>query len=269
MACAPVKPDRFNGSGDVERFLAHFEVVSKANEWSEQKQFLQLPACLTGPAFDFYRQLPAMECTDIHTLKKALKAEYHTPALPTDYAIMLSKRSRMPGETVMQYGEALKSLGRKAYAPFSEEQLGTVCRSTFLNNVDEAMRVQLLLTLKETESYRDLLQRARQLEQVMGPRVRHIEEQSQEHRLEDEVSKLSLVVANLEKKVDALQAGRQERTHRRSPPGPCPNCGLEGHWRRECTKPSKDRQQTSAAEVICFKCNTPRHFAKGCAAHFQ
>ena len=148
MACAPVKPDRFDGSGDVERFLAHFDVVSKANEWPEHVQFLQLPACLTGSAFDFYRQLPAGECTDIHTLKKALKAEYHTPALPTDYAIMLSKRTRMPGEIVMQYGEALKSLGRKEYANFTEDQLETVCRSTFLNNVDEAMRVQLLLTLK-------------------------------------------------------------------------------------------------------------------------
>ena len=55
------KLDKFNGQGNVEHFLDHFEVVAKANGWTTDTQALWLPTALCGPAFDFFRRLPKEE----------------------------------------------------------------------------------------------------------------------------------------------------------------------------------------------------------------
>ena len=48
-ACA--KLQRYTSSDDVDSFLAYFDVIAKANEWTKEIQLLQLPAALDGSAF--------------------------------------------------------------------------------------------------------------------------------------------------------------------------------------------------------------------------
>ena len=275
-----VKVERFDGSGDVDRFLAHFDVVAKANAWSPDVQFLQLPASLTGNAFDFFRRLPEAECKDIGGLKKALRAEYDAQALETDYALLFAARKRMAGEGMVEYSEALRSLGRKAYPTFSDSQLEILCKSHFINGVDEALRVQLLVSgAKEDETYRQLVGRARQLEQVMAPsRVRRLQDPplqeagscQDQDEIKEDLKKLTSVVSSLEKKVSELSTRTRPKTFQRGPPGPCPNCGQTGHWRRDCTSgktASDPGVEQKGKTVYCFKCQRPGHFARGCA-HF-
>lgn len=258
-ASGHAKLEKFDGLSDVDRFLDHFEVVARANNWNQDKQALQLPTALTGAAFDLYRRLAKDERDTVTKLRDALQKEFGTSALESDYALLFASRRRHPGETLADFGEALKTLGRKAYPKFADDQLELLCKTGFINGgLDENLRVQLLVgSGTTTESFRDLITRARRLEQVLSRgRVAQISEQ--EHVLTGEVQRLAAMVSALGEKVEALSTAA--RTKPQSPGTPCPVCGQEGHWAKHCPK----KKKTTEA-IVCFKCKQPGHMARGCA----
>ena len=264
QAVGHAKLDKFDGVGDVERFLDHFDVVAQANHWNVEVQVLQLPTALTGVAFDFYRRLPVDERNTVAKLKAALAKEFGAGALESDYALLFVSRRRQVGESLSDFGEALKSLGRKAYPTFSDQQLDKLCQTHFVNGgLTEALRVQLLLGSTEKETFRELISRARRLEQVLAPSLVRAVGVGQDRAQaeadcvgQSQLQKLTEAVSALERKVEALQREPNK------PQSPCPICGETGHWSRNC--PKKKRNEKSD-KIICFKCKQPGHMARGCA----
>ena len=45
-----MKPDKFNGTGSVETFLAQFDICCSYNSWNDQDKAAHLKCCLTGVA---------------------------------------------------------------------------------------------------------------------------------------------------------------------------------------------------------------------------
>ena len=254
--------EKFNGIDDVHRFLDHFDVVARANGWTLSVQGLQLPTALTGAAFDFYRTLPVEERDTVSKLKLALEKEYGTCALESDYAQMFASRRRQAGESLLDFGEALKSLGRKAYPSFSSAQLEKLCQTHFINGgLAEALRVQLLVGAGEHESYRELIARARRLEQVLAPSLVRAVASGNHPQVpcseKTQLQKLTEAVSVLEQKVDSLHNQRIAA----KPQSPCSICGEKGHWSRQCPKKNSGKKE----QIVCFKCQQPGHFARGCA----
>lgn len=260
QAVGHARLEKFDGIEDVHRFLDHFDVVARANGWTLSMQGLQLPTALTGAAFDFYRSLPVEERDTVSKLKVALEKEYGTCALESDYAHLFASRRRQVGESLLDFGEALKNLGRKAYPSFSSQQLEKLCQTHFINGgLAEALRVQLLVGAGEQESYRELIARARRLERVLAPSVVRAVVAGTPHGAcpeeKTQLQKLTEAVSALEHKVDILQRGTTK------PQNPCPICGEKGHWSRHCPKKSNGKKE----KVVCFKCQQPGHLARGCA----
>lgn len=257
--------EKFDGVGDVERFLDHFDVVAKANNWNQEVQALQLPTALTKAAFDVYRRLSPEERGSISRLKAVLMKEFGAAALESDYALLFVSRRRQVGESLSDFGEALKSLGRKAYPTFTDQQLEKLCQTHFINGgLSEALRVQLLVgSVEGQESFRDLIARARRLEQVLAPSL--VRMVGAEGGMKSEVQKLTEVVSALAEKVEALQKQQNTKEFSRSdsskPQTPCPVCGDSGHWSRQCPK----KKDGKGNKIVCFKCKEPGHMARGCA----
>ena len=279
-ACARL--ERFDGSGDVDCFLAHFEVVSQANAWTPETQLLQLPTVLDGGAFSFFRKLPVGQRDTVAKLKESLRAEYAACTLDTDYAFQLAGRRRNPGESIQDFGQAIMELSLKTYPTFSETQIDAVCRTHFINGVGEVIRMHLLMGTEKDESYRSLVKRARHLEQVLvhapaTTSVRRVREGDSSDgsdslaQLQATVTQLASTVSDLTKKVSMMSVGDGRRS--RAPSGPCPACGQTGHWRRECPGVRGDGAGAGQAwpagmarsEIVCFKCKQRGHFARGCA----
>lgn len=269
------KLEKFDGLEDVKRFLDHFDVVAQANRWSDEIQTLQLPTALTGMAFDFYRRLSAVDKKTITNLKAALEKEFGACALESDYARLFVSRRRQVGESLADFAEALKSLGRKAYPSFSDQQLDKLCQSHFINGgLTETLRVHLLVGATEQESYRELVARARRLEQVLVPSlVRVVGAEGGQEKCEAaacaehkaQLVKLTEAVSALERKVEGMRvqrsAGGGGMGYSKRPLNPCPICNQKGHWSRNC--PEKETKK--ADKIVCFKCNQPGHMARGCA----
>lgn len=246
------KLEKFDGQGSVERFLDHFDVVARANGWSEVVQALQLPTALSGAAFDFFRRLPSEEKQTISQIKSSLITEFSSTALESDYALLFVSRRRQPGEPVPDFGEALKCLAHKAYPSFKDEQIDSLCKTHFVNGLSEALRVQLLLGASPEESFRDLVSRARRLEQVFAPpAVRRMP--AEQDDLRGDVAKLTEVVSALEQKVAALSVTKGT------------------NWRPRPPRPPQQQAKNAGDEssqkkpIICYRCKQPGHMARGCA----
>lgn len=248
------KLDKFDGQGNVERFLDHFEVVSKANGWTIEVQALQLPTALCGAAFDFFRRLPGTEKSTVEQLKKALEKEYSTTALESDYALQFVSRRRQADESLPDFGDALKTLSRKAYPSFKDEQLESLCKTHFINGgLSDTLRAQLLMDGKPSESYRDLIARARRLEQVFAPPPSAVRRVPVPSPMEQELQRLTSVVSALERKVEALSVTKSRYDEKKkSDRGPQ-------------TSRTADGAGAVKKPVICFRCKQPGHLARGCA----
>lgn len=249
------KLDKFDGQGNVERFLDHFDVVARANGWSPDLQALQLPTALCGPAFDFFRRLPTEERATITALQDALRREYSTTALESDYALLFVSRRRQAGEPLPEFGDALKTLARKAYPSFTDMQLESLCKTHFINGgLSDTLRAQLLLGGEQCEAFRDLISRARRLEQVFAPAaVRRVPVEQEE--LRGELQRLTSVVSALEQKVEALSVSKSRYGERRRPDRPPQAAGRS-------TEPETLKEKKA---IICFRCKQPGHMARGCA----
>lgn len=268
------KLDKFDGQGNVERFLDHFDVVARANGWTSAVQALQLPTALCGPAFDFFRRLPAEEKETAKALQESLRKEYSATALESDYALLFVSRRRHAEESLPDFGDALKTLARKAYPSFTEDQLESLCKTHFINGgLSDTLRAQLLLGGGPAESYRDLIARARRLEQVFAPAaVRRVPVEQDE--LRSELQRLTGVVSALEHKVEALSVYKSPYGEKRAQYGE--KRGQYGEKRAQYGEKKKPDHATPTAmrsaeagaqrnPIICFRCRQPGHMARGCA----
>lgn len=272
VTCIPAgvgaKLDKFDGLSDFERWLDHFNVVARANAWTPEQQALQLPTALTGAAFDLYRRLPNEERDSVNQLKLALTKEFAGGALACDYAVLFATRRRQVGEPLADFGEALKSLAKKAYSSFTQAQIDEMSKAHFINGLEDALRVQLLIASPEKGTFMDLVSQAQRLEKVLQPSlVRRLPEagmsSSGDSDLKEEVKRLAEMVQSLDRKMSAMSTGASQRDN--VPKTPCPKCGEKGHWGRNCPQ----RKAVASREpVVCFKCNQPGHMARGCA-NFQ
>ncbi|KAL4716872.1 hypothetical protein ACJJTC_012683 [Scirpophaga incertulas] len=101
---------KFNGiDGDVEEFIAEFEVLASLNNWNEEQKKIVIAGYLQGAAKYFYDDVK-FECATYADLVKKLKEEF---PVTTDYlSLFFSKKQQ--GEELLEYFYAMKDLARKA-----------------------------------------------------------------------------------------------------------------------------------------------------------
>ena len=227
-----MKPEKFDGTGDVDRFLDHFKVVGKANGWTDDEMALQLPACLTGAAFDFYRRLSDTNKSPLKELEASLRKEYEEAKVSTHYAQALSSQVKQSEETITAFSDRVQEAAKKAYPSFKATDLEEVCKSHFINGLPAGLRTQLLVEpALEKQTFRDLVRRARQLEQVLPSSgataaVRKLDpEAATDSKLEKQVSDLTCTVNALSQQMEELLKMKMNK----NAPGLCPGCRKGNH----------------------------------------
>lgn len=112
----PKEPDQYNGTSvEWQDYICHFDQVASWNQWSPEERAAQLVMSLRGVAQRALSELPSETLSSYESLKLALMLRFSPPERETSYRCEFRNRRRFPGETVTEYGFALKRLGGRAF----------------------------------------------------------------------------------------------------------------------------------------------------------
>lgn len=146
VAPLSVKTPRYDGKADWEAFHAQFEILSRANNWSNEAKALQLAMCLTGDALSSLLLLTPDDRSDYDALVGALKRRFGQCSAASLLRSELCSRKRRPGEPLRDLANEVEGLVHRAYAHMPPSILSELARDHFLQALlPSNLRIQTLL----------------------------------------------------------------------------------------------------------------------------
>lgn len=138
------KEIHFNGTGDVEKFIAKVELRAAIKGYDSEKTAHCLAERLEGPAFDVYMRLSTDDRKDKEKVKKALLIEFKKEQRDRETAIFeLHKRKRLLTESPETYAYKLSELVNYAYPAFDQATRDTIAKDYFVQGLAIEMQVAL------------------------------------------------------------------------------------------------------------------------------
>ncbi len=108
-------PEKFDGTGEWEEFIKHFNDVASWNQWSNKDKATQLGLHLTGIARSVKMDLPGHILADFDLLVLTLSKYFSTEGQESAFQAQFRKRVRNKGEKLVDFGHDLTRLCRKAF----------------------------------------------------------------------------------------------------------------------------------------------------------
>nr|XP_034309398.1 uncharacterized protein LOC117680515 [Crassostrea gigas] len=110
-----IKSPTFDGSFDIHEFFIQFEQVAKWNGWSKRECASQLIMSLRGSARHVLSEIPLTKSDNYDVLKEICKNYFNPRENVKAYQVDFKTVRRQNGETVKDFGYALKRLALKSY----------------------------------------------------------------------------------------------------------------------------------------------------------
>lgn len=235
----------FDGEGNWQDYLVHFELVSKSNKWDDESKALKLATALRGRAQGILSDLTMEEQLDYRCLVKVLTDRFQPEDQAEIYKAQIKGRLRKKDETLPELAQEIKRLVRLAYpgAPHEiRQQLGLDYLIEALNDSDmewaihqgkartisDAVRIALEFEAFQTGRRKRSTTRA-------AIRCQKEVEDNNVKDLEDRLTDLTARVASLQEKPKAKNSESRK----------CYYCDKVGHIKRDCRKMKSDRETQS------------------------
>lgn len=213
-----VKADTFDGKAPLEQYLCQFEVVAKANGWSEVEKGSMLAASLRGEAVGILCNLLEHERGNYAALVARLKTRYGTSNLVQLNHHKLHARRQGAKEDLAQYAFDVEGLTRLSFQGAPMEVQEQVAVRQFTEGL-YSERTQEAVILANPKTLREALTKAVEVESIR-----------QTFRRE---SRVRAAVADEEE--EPLEVGRsQVKPVRPKRQLICWRCNKPGHIQAEC-----------------------------------
>jgi hypothetical protein len=109
------KPQLYDGTEDLEEYLAHFQIISDINGWNYHTRSLHLAGCLNGSARSILSELKEDERRDYDTIVRSLNMRYGSMERAEIFRARLQTRTRAKDESIPELAHAIRKLTRQAY----------------------------------------------------------------------------------------------------------------------------------------------------------
>ena len=231
-------PRTFNGTGDLEDFLAHFDQVARYNKWNEQDKGGNLALSLTEAAEQVWVDSDMIgHDISYDELVNLLRARFQPKGQEELFRSKFHKRRRQANESHADFGHAIKRLVRRAYPTFQASIRETLAMEHFMTEQNIEMRRYLRpLKLKSLDS---MIQHAREFdldtpqETVLSNNTHDTCSTSQFEQILSQVSTLiEMQHKEVHKEDSALQRRSQDSNKTRKR---CPVCKWFDNHQEKCT----------------------------------
>uniref|UniRef100_A0AAV2KTQ3 Gypsy retrotransposon integrase-like protein 1 n=1 Tax=Knipowitschia caucasica TaxID=637954 RepID=A0AAV2KTQ3_KNICA len=224
---------KFSGSGNLEAYLAQFELLAAAAGWSGQMKAVQLALSLTEEAAACLLLLSPDERQDYAMLVGALQRRFGVLNLKDSLRCEFKNRVRRPGESLRSLAHEIESLGRRAYSTLPSVIQSELVRDQFvhaLTPVELRLHVQLIHPVSLSQALELALERetafgASKCTELMVTAATKVEPEYKPAWAEE----LIHAVKNLA----VRPRGADTQSPSNLPPS-CWGCGKPGHTLRRC-----------------------------------
>lgn len=109
------KSQLYDGSEDLEEYLAQFQIISDINGWDYETKSLHLVGSLNGSARSILSELNETERRDYNIIVRSLNTRYGSVERAEIFRARLQTRIRGRDETIPELVQAIRKLTRQAY----------------------------------------------------------------------------------------------------------------------------------------------------------
>ena len=155
------KPPSFDGEGDVDLFIQHFQEVAEANRWNGMATLLHLREALQGGAREYGRPATTEE------VFTALRSRYGLT--PKEARSRLNGLKKEPRQSLHDHAIEIEKLVRKAFGELPEEVQTNMMLDAFCGSLGNATLQRHLLAIRP-ETLNEAVQHGQEYLQVKSDR---------------------------------------------------------------------------------------------------
>ena len=232
-----VMPSRFDGTGDLEEFLAHFDLCVLANGWSEVESGTFLGISLAGVARRLLANVKPASAAGYHALRLALVDRFQPQSQVESYKALLRTRIRKPDEELQNLAEEVTRLVRLSYPNADAGTIDTIAKDKFVECLDDT-ELRHWIYQGEPKNLSAAVQRGVQAEAYLKSERSKVEKvRGSTKTMAEEMESVKGWMVEINKKLEnKVPAATETATSAGGLPrsGSCFDCGSNTHYKRQC-----------------------------------
>ena len=139
-----LKPQTYDGSDDLDEYLAQFNIVAELNNWSYTTKSLFLASSIVGNARAILCELDSEKRRDFDSIVYVLQNRYGSVHKAEIFRSRLQSRTLGRNETIPELAQSVRKLTRKAYPGASSEVVDLLALDYFVDAIsDTDIRLRL------------------------------------------------------------------------------------------------------------------------------
>ncbi|KAH3727736.1 hypothetical protein DPMN_053679 [Dreissena polymorpha] len=139
-----MKPEVYNGDGDWEVYLNHFELCAELGNWGPREKVLTLAASLRGQAQLYYVTLSRAERDFYLVLIQMLGQRFGRARQHPLWMSRLEGRKRSPEESFANLADDLKCMTQRAYPDFGNQAQEMLALNQFYKSISPALKFKCI-----------------------------------------------------------------------------------------------------------------------------
>ena len=267
-----IMPDIYKGDIDEEweDWLEHFNACAEINCWDEATKCRFMGVRLKNNAYKFYKELEAAVKTNCTDLSETLEKRFKTVSQMQYYKTKFQGVAQTAGESLLDLGNKIRTLSRKAYPNLEAKLRDELARDQFVRSLTDVemtlkLRHQIPGTLDDAiriaidwQTVEQDVRKAKDLkiEKEKSSEACCASMQPQDSSLHSMMKELlTFMKEDREESRKYRVTSNQSRERRPDNDFRCYTCGSDRHLRRNCPRNKP---------LLCWNCNFPGHTRANC-----